>query len=112
MLEDEFLPTYDVSDAVAVVVDADATTTWAALMEVDLIELGRHRPLAGVLGALRLLPEIIGHLLHGEPPPAAPNRMHLRDTVAIPASAGGWSLLGERPGQELALGLVGSSGDP
>ena len=26
MLEDEFLPTYDVSDAVAVVVDADATT--------------------------------------------------------------------------------------
>jgi hypothetical protein len=28
MLEDEFLPTYDVSDAVAVVVDADAATPW------------------------------------------------------------------------------------
>ncbi len=107
MLEDEFLPTYDVSDAVAVVVDADAATAWAALMEVDLIELGRHRPLVGVLGALRLLPEIIGHLLHGEPPPAAPKCMRLRDTVAIPASAGGWSLLGEGPDQELALGLVG-----
>jgi hypothetical protein len=62
MLEDEFLPAYDVSDAVAVVVEADAATTWAALMEVDLIELGRHRPLVGVLGALRLLPELIGHL--------------------------------------------------
>ena len=57
-------------------------------MDVDLIELGRYRPLVGVLGALRLLPEIIGHLLQGEPPPAAPKRMHLRDTVAIPASNG------------------------
>jgi hypothetical protein len=107
MLEDEFLPTYEVSDAVAVVVDADATTTWAALMEVDLIELGRHRPLVGVLGALRLLPEIIGHLLHGEPPPAAPKRMGLRDIAAMPASGGGWILLGERPDHEIALGLVG-----
>ena len=33
MLEDEFLPTYDVSDGVAVVVDADGNPTWAALME-------------------------------------------------------------------------------
>ena len=107
MLEDEFLPTYDVSDAVAVVVDADATTTWAALMGVDLIELGRHRPLVGVLGALRVLPELIGHLLHGEPPPAAPKRMHLRDTVAMPASGGGWILLSERRDHEIALGLVG-----
>jgi hypothetical protein len=107
MLEDEFLPTYDVSDAVAVVVDADAITTWAALMEVDLIALGRHRPLVGVLGALRLLPELIGHLLHGEPPPAAPKRMGLRDIAAMRASGGGWILLGERPDQQLALGLVG-----
>ena len=79
MFEDEFLATYDVSDAVAVVVGADAAATWATLTEVDLIELGRHRPLVGVLGALRLLPELIGHLLHGEPPAAAPQRMRLRD---------------------------------
>jgi len=32
MLEDEFLPAYDVADAVAVVVHANAGTTWAALM--------------------------------------------------------------------------------
>jgi hypothetical protein len=91
MLEDEFLPTYDVSDAVATVVDADAATAWAALMAVDLIELGRRRPLVGVLGALRVMPEVVGHLLHGEPPAAPPKHMRLRDTAAIPARAGGWA---------------------
>ena|SRR5215204_4862590 len=75
MLEDELLPAYDVADAVAVVVHANAGTTWAALMDVDLIELGRRHPLVGLLGAVRLLPELIGHLLQGEPPPAAP-KMH------------------------------------
>jgi hypothetical protein len=107
MLEDDFLPIYDVSDGVAVVVAADPTATWAALMEVDLIELGRRRPLVGALGALRILPELVGHLLHGEAPPAAPERMHLRDLAEMPADAGGWILLGERPEQQIALGLVG-----
>jgi hypothetical protein len=37
MLFDEFLPTYDVSDSVATVVNADVATTWEALMDVDLI---------------------------------------------------------------------------
>ena len=45
MLVDEFMPVYDVSDAVDTVVDADLPTTWAALMDVDLIEVGRKRPL-------------------------------------------------------------------
>ena len=40
MLADEFLPIYDVSDAVATVVEADKATTWDALMQVDLIEIG------------------------------------------------------------------------
>jgi hypothetical protein len=40
MLVDDFLQTYDVSDAVATVVHADLATTWDALMEVDLIALG------------------------------------------------------------------------
>jgi hypothetical protein len=41
--------------------------------------------------------------------PAAPARLTLRDTTELPASGGGWILLGERPGEELALalGLVG-----
>jgi hypothetical protein len=112
MLEDEFLPAYDVADAVAVVVHANAGVTWAALMDVDLIALGRRHPLVGLLGAVRLLPEMIGHLLHGEPPPAAPKRMRLRDTTTMPASSGGWILLGERPGEEIALGLVGKFWQP
>ena len=56
MLVDEFLPVYDVSDSVATMVDADPQTVWDALMDVDLIEVGRRKPLVGVLGALRMLP--------------------------------------------------------
>ncbi len=50
VLVDEFLPIYDVSDAVATVVAADTATTWDALMQVDLIEVGRRRPIFAVLG--------------------------------------------------------------
>jgi hypothetical protein len=107
MLVDEFLPVYDVSDAVATMVEADKTTTWDALMQVDLIEVGRKRPIIGMLGALRALPEIVSHLLHGELPAHMPKRLRLRDTANIPMGEGGWVLLGERPGDEIALGLVG-----
>jgi hypothetical protein len=104
---DEFLPTYDVSDAVGVVVDAGPTATWDALMEVDLIEIGRGKPLIGLLGGLRMLPELATRLLHRERPPAPPERMRLRDTTEADASEGGWVLLGESPGETIALGLVG-----
>jgi hypothetical protein len=107
MLVDEFLPVYDVSDSVAMVVEADLTTTWNALMEIDLIDVGRRRPLVAVLGGLRILPDIISHLLHGGPPPHAPQRLRLRDTTTLALENGGWVLLGERPQDEIALGLVG-----
>jgi hypothetical protein len=107
MFADDFLPTYDVSDAVGVVVDAGPAATWDALMRVDLIDVGRRRPLVGVLGAMRMLPELASHLLHGELPPAVPKELRLRDTTNAPPSEGGWVLLGERPGETLALGLVG-----
>jgi hypothetical protein len=106
-LVDELLPVYDVSDAVAVTVHADPAATWTALMAADLVEVGRRKPLIGVLGALRALPELATHLLHGESPPAAPPRLRLRDLADLPRSAGGWTLLAERPGEEIALGLVG-----
>ncbi len=106
-LVDELLPVFDVSDELAVVVEASTARTWNALMSADLIEVGRRRPLVATLGALRVLPEIVAHLLHGETPPAAPARLTLRDTTELPANGGGWILLGERPGEELALGLVG-----
>jgi hypothetical protein len=106
-LVDDFLPVYDVSDAVAVVVEANPERTWDALMAADLIDVGRRRPLVGVLGALRVLPDIVSHVLHGEGVPSAPKRLTLRDSARIPAGEGGWVLLGERPGREIALGLVG-----
>ena len=104
---DEFLPVYDVSDAVATVADADREAAWRALLDVDLLKLGREAPLVGMLGALRMLPEIIGHLLHGERPAKPPESMRLRDLPSIPMYEGGWILLGEREGHEIALGLVG-----
>jgi hypothetical protein len=60
-----------------------------------------------MLGALRMLPEVVGHLLHGERPPKPPESIRLRDMPSIPMEEGGWILLGERPGEEIALGLVG-----
>jgi hypothetical protein len=107
MLVDEFMPVYDVSDGVAAVVEADLATTWAALLDVDLIEVGRKRPLVGVLGALRMLPDIVSHLLHGELPPHPPEHLRLRDLATIPLDKGGWVLLGLRERDEIALGLVG-----
>ena len=107
MIVDDSLPVYDVSDAVATMVDADIATTWDALMDVDLIEVGRRRPLVAALGALRILPELVTHLLHGETPPRTPERLRLRDMPTLPQDQGGWILLGERPRDEIALGLVG-----
>ena len=106
-LADEFLPVYDVSDAVALVVDAGVDATWQALLRADLIEVGRRKPLVGVLGALRMLPDLAAQILHGERPPAPPERMTLHDIAKIPLGEGGWTLLGERAGEEIALGLVG-----
>jgi hypothetical protein len=106
-LADDFLPLYDVSDAVATVADAERERAWRALLDVDLLELGREAPLVGMLGALRMLPEVVGQLLHGERPAKPPESMRLRDLPSIPMAEGGWILLGERPGEEIALGLVG-----
>jgi hypothetical protein len=107
VLVDELLPAFDVSDTVATVVERDLADTWDALMEVDLIDVGRRRPLVAALGALRILPELVTHLLHGEMPLQGPPQLRLRDMSSLPREQGGWVLLGERPRSELALGLIG-----
>ena len=107
MLVEEFLPVYDASDAVATVVETDLSTTWTELIELDLIDVGRRRPLVAFLGALRILLEMVRHLLHGERPPQAPKHLRLRETTTLPLDHGGWILLDERPQEEIALGLVG-----
>jgi hypothetical protein len=111
-LLDEFLPRFDVSDTAACTVAADAERCWQALMGVDLLEVGRRKPSVGALGAIRMLPELAGHLLHGERPPSAPERMRLKDMAALPRTQGGWVLLDERPGATLLLGLVGKFWKP
>lgn len=107
MLIDDYLPAFDVSDSVAIVVNADVAATWRALMDVDLIAVGRQRRAVGMFAALRALPEMVTRLLHGESFPAAPDRLRLRDSARIPPALGGWVLLDERPNEEIALGLVG-----
>ena len=105
-LVDEFLPVYDVSDSVATVVDADLDSTWTALMDVDLIDVGRKRPLVGLLGAIRAFPDMVATLVSGTVP-RMPSRMRLRDMSTLPLAGGGWVALGERPRDEIALGLIG-----
>ena len=41
----DLLPVFDISDSVATLVRADRETTWEALMEVDLVAIGRSKPL-------------------------------------------------------------------
>ena len=107
MLIDELLPVYDVSDSVATLVDADVAIAWDALMEVDLIEVGRKRPVVGLLGAIRALPDLVSQALHGRLPQRPPRRMRLHDLATAPADKGGWVLLRERPRDEIAFGLIG-----
>ena len=107
MIVDEFLPLFDSSDELAVVVDADPASTWAALMEADLLEVGRRAPLAGVLGALRMLPELVSHMVHGERPAKAPERLRLRDTADALRRREAGSSSGSARDRSCALGLVG-----
>ena len=112
MLVDDLMPVYEIADAVATDVGADRAATYAALLDVDLVEIGRSKPLIGFLGALRALPEVAVQLMHGERPPKAPERMRLHDLAGVRAAEGGWILLGERENEEIALGLIGKFWKP
>jgi hypothetical protein len=54
-----------------------------------------------------MLPEVVGNVLHGERPAKPPATLRISDLPSIPMKEGGWILLGERTGEEIALGLVG-----
>ncbi len=106
-LLDRYLPVYDISDSVARVVDADAATTWKALLEADLMKVGSDHPMVAALGFVRLLPDLAARTMHREPMPERPGELRLRDMGSLPPSQGGWIELGVFPERELALGLVG-----
>lgn len=106
-LLEELLPEYDVSDTVAVTVAADQVTTWEALLEADLIDVGRRKPVVAALGALRIVPQLLADAMRGRGLPDKPASLRLREMAGDSTAQGDWILLGERPGSELALGLVG-----
>ncbi len=102
-----FLPVYDVSDSVAVTVDADRATTWKALLDADLIDVGRRKPMVAALGAARMLPQLLADGLRGRGLPEKPDSLRLGELAGKSSAQGDWILLGEHPEAELALGLVG-----
>lgn len=111
-LYEELMPSFDRSDELAVSIDARAADVWLALLETDLIEVGTQHKLTGVLGAVRMLPELALGLVHGDTPDQMPESMKLGDLGDHVASGGAWSKLGERVGSELAFGLVGKFWKP
>ena len=75
-------------------------------MDADLVEVGRRKAFVGLLGTIRVLPDLIATIAGGSLP-RRPSGMRLRDIGTLPLGSGGWIVLGERPRKELALGLVG-----
>lgn len=86
-LADEFLPVYDVVMRHAVSVPAPATAVWDALHRADFARAWYVRALLILRGLRR---------------PGDDQRLTLDRLVA-----GRFTALGERPGRELALGIVG-----
>jgi hypothetical protein len=106
-LLEKFLPVYDISDSVARAVDADVASTWTALLDADLMQVGSDHPVVAALGFMRVLPEIATRAVHRKPMPEQPAALRLRDMGTLPNEQGGWIELGAVPERELALGLVG-----
>jgi hypothetical protein len=101
MLLDDYLPAFDVRTRAATRVAAAPERVYASLRTADFDRWG----LARTLDALRVLPTF----------PAAPRATwrHVRAELGRPRFtladllAKGFSLLGERPGEELVLGTLG-----
>jgi hypothetical protein len=96
MLVESAVPTFDAMIAEHVVVDADPSTTFAAVRALDLLTV--RTPLLVASMWIRNLPA----RLSGRAAPAPP-RLVIAENIGLP----GWLLLGERPNREFAFGAVG-----
>ena len=94
MLIDEFLPVYDAVEKHETEISAPPDTVYASVRALDLAEL----PLVRWLMLLRQLP---GRLFSRR---KTPDRTDMTLEGLVEA---GFVLLGERPGQEILLGIVG-----
>jgi hypothetical protein len=97
MLLDAYLPSYDVTETHAVVVDADTDLTWQAVRRSDLSRSAVVRALL----ELRSLPNRLQRVVTGRPAGPARPPLTLDDMERA-----GFVLLGERPGREIVFGTV------
>jgi hypothetical protein len=100
MLLDDWLPSFDVSASYAARVAAPPEWVYACLRTADLSRWG----LARALVALRTLPALAVAPRESWPRLVERRRRPLTLDALL---AGGFVLLGERPGEELVLGTVG-----
>lgn len=83
-------PSPDLQCVGRVAFDAEPAAARYALMGVDPVEVGRCKPLVAIGGWLSDGARSAAR----RAPALAPRRIRLRETAAVPASEGGWVLLG------------------
>lgn len=94
MLIDDFMPRYDAVERHATLVNAAPERVWEAVRTLDLA----RSPAVRVLFALRSIPGLFA---------GKTERPRKLGVTLADLLAGGFVLLGERPGDELLLGLAG-----
>jgi len=105
MLIDRYLPRFQVTQIEHLVVNADIGTTWAALVDLDLLDV--HSPLLDAAFFVRGLPAKMKTLLGRKTPDRAASPQPLRLWGVEDHGVEGWLSLGERPGREVAFGAMG-----
>ncbi len=98
MLIDRYLPTFDVSFTTNKVIDARPEETFAAVKRLDFSRSYLVRALVWI----RTLPERL-RAIREKREPRSSATMTFEDVT----KGAGWVLLGEQPGEEMVLGLVG-----
>jgi hypothetical protein len=107
MLIDRHLPRFDFDIVESVVIDADVSTTWRALLDTDLMQV--HTPLMDAAFWVRGLPVRIASALGRTPPPAPPPpTLKLGGETQLE----GWVGLGIVAEREVAFGAVGRFWEP
>ncbi|MFI5589471.1 hypothetical protein ACIA5G_30765 [Amycolatopsis sp. NPDC051758] len=104
LLIDHFLPHPHFELVRTALVDAPVKETYAAARELDFTDVRGGAVTAA--GWLRMLPERWRNRHHG--PPRRPTRLTADDLDA----GSEWTLLGDRPGSEFALGAAGKFWKP
>lgn len=105
MLIDRYLPSFQATQIEHLVVDADIGTTWAALVDLDLLDV--HSPPLDAAFFVRGLPARVMTRLGRTPAGGDTGPTALRLWGIDEHDVEGWLPLGERPGREVAFGAIG-----